>query len=172
MKRPQRQESKYLLQLVFTVFVLGYWIFISYSKPPDLSIKDLSARLKPSFQTSLLRLPASSIQGRGQDLLKNAQSTPTLQIDCNNLELKHVKLSQRKIRFTGTCLETNEKPQNAELSIVNATNGYTASLFIAKNKFITDFIDLTAGQNEIQISRKNHDGTTIVQSVQLDSDFE
>jgi hypothetical protein len=161
MKILQRQESKYLLQLLLLVLVLGYWIFISYSKAPDLRIESISSR---AGAVASLRFPAS--------VTTPQSSTLTIEMDCDSLVAKPVKISQRKIRFTGSCNSINKDFNNSSFSIVNSTNGYTASLFVAKNKFITDFIDLTAGQNEIQISRKNHDGTTSIQSIQLNSEFE
>lgn len=67
------------------------------------------------------------------------------------------------VRLTGSlCL------QDETLTVKNLTNGYTASLIFFKKKgFTTDFIDLSEGVNDIEITRVNSAGQLQTQNVKV-----
>ncbi|MFZ9594942.1 MAG: hypothetical protein ACO3A2_02570 [Bdellovibrionia bacterium] len=109
-------------------------------------------------QEALALLPAESpIQSQGSSRLP--ASTPSayfdLELDCNKIKTEQTRAS--KIRITGTICALNSQQKietsSPQISIKNSTNEDTATVFQMEttDKFSTDYISLSDGENRIQM---------------------
>lgn len=81
----------------------------------------------------------------------------SLQLPCDNLSSSH-EIDGSLLRLTGSCQDGAWKGLNVT-KVINKTNGFTADVIIVPAKgFTTDFIDLAAGENVIEITVKDEKG--------------
>ncbi len=151
MGRQNPQEQKFLLITTLMVVMLGGPTLLSLFSPNAInSAEDQSVSL-------VTRIPASAEPLLVANLPKDPVKNVTVQFNCaavpKNLE---VEGSQLRLR-SDKC----EQVQIPELTIVNKSNGFTASVFPIKElQFTTDFIDLKDGDNQLVITLKDPAGVS------------
>lgn len=102
------------------------------------------------------RSPASLDESIGSKPAPVAVSSPTLiEFGCKSKGEVVQEVDSGHIRITGTTCRPVEK-----LTVMNKTNGFSASVIFTKNKkFTTDFIDLKEGNNSFEITSTEKDGS-------------
>jgi hypothetical protein len=89
----------------------------------------------------------------------NSKELKVLYVDCGKEISQFEDLSSSSVRLRfDQCSTKSGKHEIKE--IVNKTNGFTAQLFRHKEVWSTDYIDLSAGDNEIEIRYVNKSGKT------------
>lgn len=143
------QEAKFLAGTL--VFALGLFVFSMTSILNDTSAGPMpSSRRSPASQTSINVVAAND--------LAQTSNHETITWDCKlsqdpapEVDSTHVRLRSR------FC----EKSEPKAVLITNATNGYTAAVFLSAQGFSTDFIDLKEGLNTLSIQWKSAKGKDI-----------
>jgi hypothetical protein len=90
--------------------------------------------------------PIMSMIGFEESVVEKVVDVETRELDCQKLSDLYVK--NLALRLEGKCAYQLD-------SVVNKTNGYTASVFNREKSFTTDYISLSAGKNYIEINYKD-----------------
>ncbi|MES2768560.1 MAG: hypothetical protein V4596_05375 [Bdellovibrionota bacterium] len=105
------------------------------------------------YETTPMQLIESQITGRAPASVAASvamKSTEVLKIDCANFN-QEVKIPAHQVRLEGYLCD--KLPNQKEISIRNETTGKTATLFNkGKSEYMTDFIQLKDGKNQITLS--------------------
>lgn len=131
----QAQELKFLaLTLALVVFV-GTGSLFNMLRPPDLAQAQKSSRVPASLPTSTeASVPTSALS-----------KLETLDWSCGDQE-KSVRVSSARVRVKGKACG------KGDLSILNETNGLTATVIDSEKGYSTDYIELSSGENHIVIN--------------------
>lgn len=123
----------------------------------------------PEEVSSSARVPASATAEavfESSSEPRNAAKAKSVTMDFNcrkNTEVAETEGSHVRLR-SQNCVDANEK----QITIVNKANGYTASVIITRNsQFTTDFIELSEGDNQIEIQSEEKNGEKVVQYLNL-----
>jgi hypothetical protein len=127
-------------------------------EPPPLEALRLSAPKNLFINTKTLtttnRMPATSSDGTNPPA-----HTPTidLELPCSG-KTTSIDSSVKQIRLTGHSCENHDL--NSQTSIVNETNGYTATVFLTDPRsFTSDYISVAEGNNTLKIRLAHVDGS-------------
>lgn len=126
-------KKKGLLFFCISIGALTYLVFFKKNSKSDL-------------QSSSNEMILSSSSFKATGVPKTINIDYIFEDDKKNREpagLNKLLVNANRIQLTGKIF--NKKL----LSVINKSNQFTATLFISKNKFQTDFIDLQTGLNEI-----------------------
>lgn len=145
------------MRLVFPVFFMGLLVFglgyfiISGSGGANILTSVAYAEERPSSETLTQMPPAGAI------LKHQYEKSTVLPLDEVMGELTHdlraPASSNRWLVDAGRVQLTGPTQDSREIaSIRNKTNGFTATLFRAKDRFRTDFIHLSSGVNELEFT--------------------
>lgn len=155
-------ESQFLSITGLLVALIGGPAFLSILKEP-LAQKVVartvdSSRAPASFQSEAAPLfVANSNEEKTQ-----VTSLSTLKLNCEDGLIKK-EVDSNFIRLKGELCQNEQ-----EMSILNRSNGFSASLFLGKNKkFTTDFIDLKEGENLLELTSIKQDGTKVLKSIHV-----
>lgn len=103
------------------------------------------------YETTPIQMIESQITGRGPASVAanvKMKSVEILQIDCASFN-QEVPVSAHQVRLEGYLCDNN----NSDVSIRNETTGKSATLFNkGKSVYMTDFIQLASGKNQITLS--------------------
>jgi hypothetical protein len=147
-------EFRFLLIMLVLVALLGVPTFISLTQAPPLEAQAIQLN-QVNNET---RTPASLSFDSNQIMTAPSQksSTSLLNLDCKRKNLKK-EVDSSYVRLMGSpCKNTDG------LEIVNKSNGFSASvIFIRGRNFTTDFIDLSEGENNLEITETQDNGTKI-----------
>lgn len=93
-----------------------------------------------------------------------AANSVTMNMSCGSLPSSYdVVGAHLRIKSTG-CKDLDI----SKLSIVNKSNGFTASIFPTKdNQFTTDYMDLTEGENAIEVTLRELSGIEKTHSIKI-----
>lgn len=147
------QEKRFLLITFTVVALVGGPTFFSIIRDPQV---------KSSAASVGDRSPASVTEDSGHDEDFQVRSpvqakSLSLQLPCDNLSSSH-DIDGSLLRLTGGCQQGVWKGLNVT-KVINKTNGFTADVIVVPNKgFTTDFIDLAAGENLIEITVQDEKG--------------
>ena len=105
------------------------------------------------YETTPIEMIESQIAGRNPASVASAaalKATEVLQVDCSSFA-QEISVPAHQVRLEGyLCDKTSDQKK---VSIRNETTGKTATLFDrGKSKYMTDFIQLADGKNEISLS--------------------
>ena len=104
------------------------------------------------YETTPIEMIESQITGRGPASVAATaalRSTEVLKIDCANFA-QELKVPANQVRLEGYLCD---KEASKDVSITNETTGKTATLFNkSKSEYMTDFIQLKDGKNQITLS--------------------
>jgi len=155
------QERRFLFITSFLIALIGAPAVYSVVREPDLIA---TSREGQSPTVDAQRSPAS-IQEKASDFegtRRNAIKSKSVVLEYKCLDEK-LEVDGSLVRLKGSsCLD--EKWQ--DISIVNHSNGFTASVIFLKNKsFTTDFIDLNEGENKLSIQAKDEKGQAVQKSL-------
>lgn len=159
-----------LLKISLISLAATSWVttsFVLETRPEDLTVEmnsDNSVVTRPEDALAVLaRLPAS-IPAQ----LPTAFSAPVkpfqpIKMDIVKLgcwdtnDAAEQKVDARWVRLTGRPCQSDSAPENIE--ILNTTNGYVGTVFLAKGDVMTtDFIPLQEGANDILVKLGHGDG--------------
>lgn len=126
------------------------------------------------YETTPMQMIESQITGRNPASVASTavlKATEVLQVDCSNFD-QEISVPAHQVRLEGyLCDKTADQ---GEVSVRNETTGKTATLFNrGKSKYMTDFIQLADGKNEISLSyplsspHKGHDATQKLKKIAL-----
>lgn len=105
------------------------------------------------YETTPMEMIESQITGRGPASVAASvamRSTEVLKIDCVNFN-QELKVPAHQVRLEGYLCD--KTPNQKEVTITNETTGKTAMLFNkGKSEYMTDFIQLIDGKNQITLS--------------------
>lgn len=135
-----------LALLVSLVGVIHFW-----NLPNNLSSSALDR--EPASVTPIMNM----IGLNDQEVVK-VVDVETRQLDCQNISDLYVK--NLSLRLEGKCAYQLG-------SIINKTNGYTASVFNREKAFTTDYISLSEGKNLIEISYKDDKNQDITRQLPI-----
>ncbi|PIS11327.1 MAG: hypothetical protein COT73_04625 [Bdellovibrio sp. CG10_big_fil_rev_8_21_14_0_10_47_8] len=154
------REQRFLSITLLLVAMLGVPALYSTMREPraktEVSLEEgrlLSARTPASIMTEGAVLPVRN----------SVKSKPlTLNYSCSDFE-EDQEVDANLLRLRGpSCIQ--------EMSITNQTNGFTASIISLKeNGFTTDFIDLSPGENTLEIKGINSEGKVVQQFLKVHS---
>lgn len=141
-----------IMLVVLGVSTWVFWSFIFSTRPEQAAANAL---------TALVRLPASlpSQIPSGIPLVFNPQvkAPPPIEmgvmfVPCWDQDENPKRLTEaRWLRLTGRACST-EKVDSEIVRVKNLTNGYSATVILAKADLLTtDFIPMDAGPNEIEV---------------------
>lgn len=148
------QENRFLLITFTVVALVGGPTVFSIIRDPQ--VKSSAASDGGN------RSPASVIEEDGHDedfQVRNPVQAKSLslQLPCDSLSSSH-EIDGSLLRLTGSCQQGVWKGLNVT-KVINKTNGFTADVIVVPDKgFTTDFIDLAAGENLIEITVKDEKG--------------
>jgi formate dehydrogenase assembly factor FdhD len=139
-KSEKRLELKLMLSTLTMVLALGYFVASSIIEKPQKSQKIEIAQVSQ-------RGPASLSNQKQLPVYKFSKSV-TLNVTCEDKQ-KTQEVFGAHLRLVGQpCNNTKE------IQIKNISNGFTASvIYTKKSNFTTDYIDLSEGENLIQVER-------------------
>lgn len=157
------QESRFLMITMFLVVLIGAPAVYSVVKEPQLLLERnlamesaQSEDRKPASVVSLLIPDSEEKIVKTQGITESV--TLNLACDSGSEEVKGTH-----VRFKGNSCASEEVK---ELSVVNMTNGFTASVIFTKGSaFTTDFIDLKDGENNLEISTVDSKGQKSTRSL-------
>ncbi len=149
-------EQRFLLITSFLVALIGAPAVYSVVKEPQ----SLESLAKKQTSTSQDRSPASVKPIVSESSQKNAIKSRSVVLDYS---CAHEKSSKE---VDGTLLRLRGKgcknSQWKNVSVVNQTNGFTATVVVLKdNQFTTDYIDLQEGDNQIAIKGTDENGKSV-----------
>lgn len=147
-----QMEKHFLVTTAVLVVFLGLPALYSMLKPPHSS--DSLAAQSPGKTDRRI----ASVSLEHDDVPQNEfNQSVSMDVSCQGpLQLGDVQVGHLRFRgaFCGSLIETVE--------VKNITNGFTAAVIALRdNQFTTDFMDLTEGENKIQISRKTDLGVQV-----------
>ncbi len=128
------QKSFFKLQLT-VFFVLGLVSFLGlYEKTPIQMIESGFTGRNPASVAASVAI----------------KSTEILRIDCSNFR-QELPVPAHQVRLEGYLCDMD--PEHKDFSIRNQTTGKNATLFKhGKSKYMTDYIQLAEGKNQITLS--------------------
>lgn len=104
------------------------------------------------YERTPIEMIESQITGRGPASVAataSLRSTEVLKIDCSNFA-QELKIPAKQVRLEGYLCDKNA---SKDVLIRNETTGKTATLFKkSKSEYMTDFIQLKDGKNQITLS--------------------
>jgi hypothetical protein len=153
------QEQRFLLMTVFLVALVGApAVYSVVREPQELTAEAATENLNPDAD-SAQRSPAS-IESNSQGRSAIKSKSVVLDYTCKG-KSKTFEVDGTLMRLKGKgCLNENWK----DLTVVNQTNGFTASvIFLKSNDFTTDFIDLKEGDNHLSIQGTDETGKAVTQ---------
>lgn len=142
----KRQEVRFLVATTALVAILAIASFQSVMSIP-----------RNWVEAERARQPAS-LQPTGEDVgtvLANRSRLEALTWECGTTDQRAETLGTH-VRLSGP--SHCEKQKLRELKITNASNGFTATVFINEKGFLTDYIDLQPGENQLTIEWKEAKG--------------
>lgn len=148
-------ESRFLVFTLFLVVLVGAPAVYSVVKDPQAAVEryeEASSDRAPASETkAIVEAPAKT---------KGVTESVTLNLECN---VSEKSVQGTHLRVTGdSCVKNTIK----EVTVVNISNGFTASVIFTKgNAFTTDFIDLKDGENNLQISTVDSKGVKATRSL-------
>lgn len=105
------------------------------------------------YETTPMEMIESKIAGRNPASVASTvavKATEILQVDCSNFN-QEISVPAHQVRLEGYLCDRVTVKNG--VSIKNETTGKTATLFDrGKSKYMTDFIQLANGKNEISLS--------------------
>lgn len=150
--RGEEVDSRFLTITALLLALLGAPAFFSLVQDPA---SQMATVVSPGVERNPASLSEDGIEGL--HLSKNA----TLEVPCDNLPQVQ-EIQANFLRLKGTACAGSKLD---EISVVNQSNGFTASvIFTADTKYTTDFIDLKDGENKLQIETIDKDGSKITRS--------
>lgn len=147
-----REEKRYLLHLIAFTVGLGLYLFVSLSKV------DSAHQIQLASVNSTDRSPASLIAS--QPTLNPNKNLELVHLDCS-LSQKSVSSSSGQIRLAF------DKCHKDAPTVVNQTNGSTAILIQTDSGYVTDYLQLSPGENTIEFSSSNSKGSVATQVVTI-----
>jgi len=89
-----------------------------------------------------------------------------VQLNCQDENL--VEKSEQEVQASALRIAGFGCKKENSIQIRNQTNGFTAEvIFTQENQFTTDYIDLSVGQNDLEIISTQKDGTKINQKLKI-----
>jgi hypothetical protein len=166
-----RQELNFLGQLVVLVFIAGGYAVLSLSSPlpietkarPSIEVSEEDINLGPDKAKKDERLPASVASINAATTITASKSVvSSVNWNCQNKGGETIETESLQLRLKGFCKEV------ASLNIINASNGYTASVFTNENsEYSTDFIQLSIGENILKIQSTNEKGEIVEKQIKV-----
>lgn len=157
-----KSENSFLGLTFFLVLALSVPVASNLFLPVQ---SGLSNRLKKKITDNELpagRLPANTEALASHRPVIGFAKSLSVDIGCKP-EVALGEVSGHHLRLTGALCQAEET-----LTVKNLTNGYTANLIHFKKKgFTTDFMDLSEGENSIEITRTNAEGLSQTQNVKV-----
>jgi hypothetical protein len=146
------------------------FLFISSVVVVLLGLKTVSSLIDEPLAPKISRAP-SSISKQASSLPAPALSPSSMPM---NLDFNCKKEDKKEFVVKGAFLQIRgkgcAKTAGHEISIINKSNGYTASVFHrGSEEFQTDLIQLVEGQNEIFIQYSNAQGKKLQRQVLVNS---
>jgi hypothetical protein len=141
-------EFRFLLIMLVLVVLMGVPTFISLTQAPALEAQAIHETRTPA-SLSFASNEITTVQA-------HTNPAPLLNLDCKRKNLKK-EVDSSYVRLMGSpCKNTDG------LEIVNKSNGFSASvIFIKGRNFTTDFIDLSEGENNLEITETQDNGTKV-----------
>jgi len=170
-------ETKSLALIFSLALVIALPSVSSISKSKimeDIKVEDTSSITDKSVLTNkkLSRQP-SSINKEELNSVRdvavatfNSKELKVLYVDCGKevSQFNDLNSSSVRLRFD----HCNTKSRKDEIKdVINKTNGFTAQLFRHKDVWSTDYMDLSEGNNEIEIRYVNKSGKSESQVLHL-----
>ena len=159
-----KQETNSLNKLIFRLLLssasIGTLAMSSFLlSGPSIDEPKLVYR-QPASEVSL----EAHVNGVPDD--GNFERMVTLRLGCHNpkFPLKKLNSYSRHLRITGSICSKNKKIKSTFIENLSHRTHIT-SFNLDNNGFTSDYIDLVAGKNKIQISHQLTDGTTIKANV-------
>jgi hypothetical protein len=150
-------ERKFLVVSSVIVALLGVKTFFSLVEEPMYVEK---AR-KPAAVTAKVQSP------KPVDLAEAANQWVNLNFNCKKEDKKEYAVRGAFLQIRG---KGCGREHQGQISIINKSNGYTASVFSASGEdFQTDLIQLVEGQNDILIQYSNSQGKKFERQVVVKS---
>jgi len=145
------RERYYLLTTMFLIVLIGAPAVYSMIQEPQVAIVKTGGRAPAS---AAMRIPIETEVVRRNSI--KAKSV-TMEFDCNKKAwVKETDGNLVRLK-TEACMNEQWK----QVSVVNKTNGFTASVIFVKDGFTTDFIDLSQGENVLAVSGINEKGRKV-----------
>jgi hypothetical protein len=153
-----KSEIQFLLITGALVLVLGISGILSLLREPEAQAMVPAKKIET-------RTPASAnAKTESPSLVEssNISATSLLRFDCERNQLKE-DVSASYVRLAGTPCGKAE-----DLEVVNKTNGFSAAvIFTPGGKFTTDFIDLQDGENQLEVTETQSNGTKVSRLFQV-----
>lgn len=143
----QKQEKQFLAITFVLVVLLGGASFVSVMAVPTQAVRAIEAVRNPAS------LPESHDSLNPAPV--NLSKLEDLTWDCKNKNF-NVELAATHFRLKGKAYCKGQPIK--DLSVRNLSNGFTASIFTNEKGFLTDFIDLQPGANEIRLVYNDRTG--------------
>jgi hypothetical protein len=160
-----------------TKFIIVTFIFVSLVGAKTVTNlleedQDVAQPQASSSSLSSTRLPASIPANQKSAPQKTLRAWTQLDLACTSDKVKKANQSMvvrgTYVQFQGKDCQSSLPLEQVE--IVNKSNGFTASLFQnGPDHYQTDLIQLNEGENEITIRYKQSSGSSVEQTVKVQS---
>ncbi len=149
--RNENSQRYYLLTTMFLIVLIGAPAVYSMIQEPPLAMLKTGGRAPAS---AAMRIPIEAEVVRRNSI--KAKSV-TMDFECNKKTWAKETDGNLVRLKADACMNSQWK----QVSVVNKTNGFTASVIFVKDGFTTDFIDLSQGENVLAVSGINEKGRKV-----------
>jgi hypothetical protein len=159
------REKKYLLLTLSIIFLVGTPALFSMIQEPSAK-RDIASSSSGRSPASVEKKNPVSSEPTGRNQIK-AKSV-TMDYHCEKAEAEDSSYEEETdgnlLRLkSDACLSDKWK----NVSIVNQTNGFTASVIFLKQGFTTDFIELAEGDNKLAVQGIDQNGQVFEQVLNI-----
>jgi hypothetical protein len=169
MSGAKRKLTQSLFGVVGLLGVASVLILVS-DQPAHYSLQDLSQAQTP---LSLARKPAATTMPSATSEVSGVDRH-ILELTCDlgprkwETSARHFRLSSSLCLSQELAKQAQQVQRPQEIRVVNKSNGYVATVFFQHpDRFMTDFINLSEGSNEISIITKSAGSTPQERTIQV-----
>lgn len=149
----KKQEMRFLVITFVLVLFLGGASFMSVMSIPTPVVKVTEAVRNPAS------LPTAVQETQPQS--NTLSKLDVMNWDCKAKNLNS-EITGTHLRLKGKSFCRNQAIQ--EIQVKNRSNGFTATVFENEKGFLTDFIDLKPGANDLSVEYTDQKGETQISS--------